>query len=144
MNLLEHYILEVHQIVEVEGYPDAIKVDLTYSFRTSSVSNKNGTKMWVTSSLDSSWIMYLVGAQNTWTTSPYAAGPFVWTLDDQDNDKAISYTTYIQDKFGDPIKNQRNNQCSQMFNFLYWWRTIRGRSKLFPKRRRSLCEKNLS
>ena len=30
------------------------KVDLTYSFRASSVSNKNGTKMWVTSSLDSS------------------------------------------------------------------------------------------
>ena len=31
MNLLEHDILEVHQIVEVEGYPDAIKVDLTYN-----------------------------------------------------------------------------------------------------------------
>lgn len=30
MNLLEHYILEVHQVIEVDGYPDAIKVDLTY------------------------------------------------------------------------------------------------------------------
>lgn len=30
MNLLEHYIIEVHQIVVPEDYPYMVKVDLTY------------------------------------------------------------------------------------------------------------------
>lgn len=30
MNILEHYILEVHQVIECENVPGMVKVDLTY------------------------------------------------------------------------------------------------------------------
>lgn len=30
MNILEHYIIEVHQVIELENFPNMIKVDLTY------------------------------------------------------------------------------------------------------------------
>lgn len=31
MNILEHYIKEVHSIKEIEKYPDMIEVDVTYN-----------------------------------------------------------------------------------------------------------------
>jgi hypothetical protein len=30
MNLLEHYIIEVHEVIDLEDFPGMIKVDLTY------------------------------------------------------------------------------------------------------------------
>lgn len=76
------------------NYGPEVKTPFTYSY--TSLDGKNGLKLYIKNSINQT--KYIIGSSSSFGTTTSATSV---TWDEQPNDSSVTYTIYVQDKFGD-------------------------------------------